>query len=80
MSEIQMEIAAQGEVVCTVLMHLKNGKTSDATGCFAEKFEFKDRGIGLEFKNRERLEEFFQKTRELYPDSSRRRRLDFCER
>jgi len=70
MSEIQMEIAAQGEVVCTVLMHLKNGKTSDATDCFAEKFEFKDRGIGLEFKSRERLEEFFQKTRELYPDSS----------
>ena len=27
-------------------------------------------GIGLEFKNRERLTEFFQKTRELYPDSS----------
>ena len=70
MSAIQMEIAAQEEVVCTVLMHLKNGKISDATACFAEKFEFKDRGIGLEFKNRERLAEFFQKTRELYPDSS----------
>jgi len=69
MSEIQMEIAAQGEVVCTVLMHLNNGKISDATACFAEKFEFKDRGIGLEFKNRERLAEFFQKTRQLYPDS-----------
>jgi ketosteroid isomerase-like protein len=70
MSEIQMEIAAQGEMVCTVLMHLENGKISNATACFAEKFEFKDRGIGLEFKNRERLAEFFQKTRELYPDSS----------
>ena len=70
MSEIQMEIAAQGEVVCTVLMHLKNGKISDATACFAERFEFNDRGIGLEFKNRDRLAEFFQKTRELYPDSS----------
>jgi len=70
MSEIQMEIAAQGEVVCTVLMHLENGKINNATACFAEKFEFKDRGIGLEFKNRERLAEFFQKTRELYPDSS----------
>jgi hypothetical protein len=43
MSEIQMEIAAQGGVVCTVLMHLKNGKISDATACFAEKFEFTDR-------------------------------------
>jgi ketosteroid isomerase-like protein len=70
MSEIQMEIATLGEVVCTVLMHLENGKINDATACFAEKFEFKDRGIGLEFKDREHLEEFFQKTRELYPDSS----------
>ncbi len=70
MSEIQIEIAAQGGVVSTVLMHLKNGKINDATACFAEKFEFKDRGIGLEFKDRERLAEFFQKTRELYPDSS----------
>jgi len=69
-SEIQMEIAAQGEVVWTVLMHLNHGKISDATACFAEKFAFKDRGIGLEFKNRERLAEFFQKSRELYPDSS----------
>ena len=70
MSEIQIEIAAPGELVCTVLMHLENEKISDATPCFAEKFEFKDRGIGLQFKNRERLAEFFRKTRELYPDSS----------
>ena len=70
MSEISMEIAAQGGVVSTVLMHLKNGKINDASACFAEKFEFKDRGIGLEFKDRERLAEFLQKTRELYPESS----------
>jgi len=70
MSRIQIEIAAQRGMVLTVLMHLKNGKINDATACFAEKFEFKDRGIGLEFKDRERLAEFFQKTRELYPDSS----------
>jgi ketosteroid isomerase-like protein len=70
MSEVQMEVAAQGQVVETMLMHLKNGKIRDAAACFAENFEFKDWGIGLEFKNRERLTEFFQKTRELYPDSS----------
>src|ERR1700730_2052442 len=70
MSRIQIEIAAQRGMVLTVLMHLKNGKINDATACFAEKFEFKDRGIGLEFKDRERLAEFFQKSRELYPDSS----------
>ena len=52
MSEIQIEIAAQGGVVLKVLMYLKNGKINDATACFAEKFEFKDRGIGLEFKDR----------------------------
>jgi hypothetical protein len=43
---------------------------NDATACFGEKFQFNDRGIGLEFKDRERLAEFFLKTRELYPDSS----------
>jgi ketosteroid isomerase-like protein len=70
MSAVQMEVTAQGQAVETMLMHLKNGKIRDAAACFAENFEFKDRGIGLEFKNRERLAEFFQKTRELYPDSS----------
>jgi len=70
MSDIQTEIAAPKGVVLTVLTHLKNGRISDATASFAEKFEFKDRGIGLEFKDRDRLAEFFQKTRELYPDSS----------
>jgi hypothetical protein len=38
-------------------------------GC-ADEFTFNDHGIGLEFKNGERLAEFFHKTRELYPDSS----------
>lgn len=70
MSEIQTESSAQGGVVLTVLMHLKSLKINEATACFAEEFEFNDRGIGLEFKDRERLAEFFEKTRELYPDSS----------
>jgi steroid delta-isomerase-like uncharacterized protein len=56
--------------VLTVLTHLKNGKIGDAIACFAEEFRFKDHGMGLEFKDKERLAEFFQKTRELYPDSS----------
>jgi hypothetical protein len=49
---VRLRWKSQQNVVSTVLMHLKNGKISDATACFAEKFEFKDRGIGLEFKNR----------------------------
>jgi hypothetical protein len=69
MSEIAIGTAASEGVVLTALTHLKNGEIDDATGCFAEKFTFKDHGIGLEFQDRKRLAEFFQKTRDLYPDS-----------
>ena len=67
MSEIGM--AASEEVVLTVLTGLKNGKIDDAMARFAEEFRFKDLGMGLEFKDKERLAEFFQKRQELYPDS-----------
>jgi steroid delta-isomerase-like uncharacterized protein len=70
MTHVQTEAAVQSEVALTMLMHLKDGKIRDATASVAEKFQFNDRGIGLELKDRERLAEFFQKTRELYPDSS----------
>jgi SnoaL-like protein len=56
------------EVVSGVLMLLNQGRIEDASSCFARKFTFKDHGIGLEFKERGRLTEFFSKTRELYPD------------
>ena len=56
-------------MVLTVLERLRNGKIEDAIACFAEEFSFKDHGVDLEFKNKERLAEFFRKTRELYPDS-----------
>jgi hypothetical protein len=69
MSEIPVGVAALEGVVLTVLTDLKNGKIDDATARFAEEFRFKDHGIGLEFKDKELLAEFFQKTRELYPDS-----------
>ncbi len=69
MIEIPIGMAASEEVVVTALTRLKNGKIDDAIARFAEEFRFKDHGIGLEFKDKERLREFFQKTRELYPDS-----------
>ena len=67
MGEIGM--AAAEEVVLSVMTHLKNGKIEDALAGFAEEFRFKDHGIGLQFKEKERLAEFLHKTRELYPDS-----------
>jgi hypothetical protein len=53
MGEIGM--AAAEEVVSSVMTHLKNGKIEDALAGFAEEFRFKDHGIGLEFKEKERL-------------------------
>jgi len=70
MTNTQLVRNVEGEVALTALAHLKNGEITDAIACFGEKFQFKDRGLGLEFRNPRRLAEFFGKTRELYPDSS----------
>ena len=69
MSEIAIGTAASEEVVLSVLTHLENGKIDHAIALFAEEFRFKDHGIGLEFKDKECLAEFFRKNRELYPDA-----------
>jgi steroid delta-isomerase-like uncharacterized protein len=69
MVEMLVEMEALEGVVLTVLERLQNGRIDDAIACFAEEFSFKDHGIGVEFKDKERLAEFFQKARELYPDS-----------
>jgi SnoaL-like polyketide cyclase len=69
MSEIAIGNGELESVVLAALTYLKNGKIGDAIACFAEEFTFKDHGMGLEFKDKERLSEFFQKTQELYPDS-----------
>ena len=67
--EIPIEMAAPEGVVLTVLTHLRNGEIDGAIARFAEEFAFKDYGIGLEFKDKKRLFEFFRKTQELYPKS-----------
>jgi len=68
-SEIAIGNGVSESVVLTAPGYLKNGKIGDTIACFAEEFRFKDHGVGLEFKDKERLTEFFQKTRELYADS-----------
>jgi steroid delta-isomerase-like uncharacterized protein len=55
--------------VLNVLTELRKGQIREAVDAFADKFKFTDYGIGLEFDDKERLAEFFQKTLELYPDS-----------
>jgi steroid delta-isomerase-like uncharacterized protein len=70
MAYVQTETATPSEIVQAVLTNLKEGKIGEAIACFARNFRFNDRGVGLEFKDREHLIEFFKKIRELYPDSS----------
>lgn len=49
---------------------MREGKVDRAVNQFGEQFAFNDYGIGLAFRDKWRLAEFFRKTRELYPDSS----------
>lgn len=70
MNQHLIELAACDETVLSPLTRLKNGTVEDAVADFAESFRFTDRGLGLEFTDRERLRDFFQKERELYPGLS----------
>ena len=71
MNHVQ-ETVVQHEVVVAMLMHLQKGEINEATAYFAERFQFIDHGIDLEFTDLRRLADFFNKDRELYPDYSLR--------
>ena len=68
MSDFGIETEATDKIVLAVIPHLNEGKIEDAVALFADQFSFKDHGIQLEFNTKERLTEFFQKARKLYPD------------
>jgi ketosteroid isomerase-like protein len=70
MREAVIEMAARKESALSTPIRLKNGTAEDAVADFAERFCFNDWGIELEFTDKERLRDFFQKERELCPDSS----------
>jgi steroid delta-isomerase-like uncharacterized protein len=68
-TEISAGTATPDEMVLTAVTNLNDGRIPETIANFAEDFTFTDHGIGLDFKDKERLAEFFQKTREFYPDS-----------
>ena len=70
MSKVSNPFATPEALISGVLADLRNGRFVDASAHFAQEFKFTDHGIGLEFKERPRLAEFFAKVREFYPDSS----------
>jgi len=68
MSEVSIQTLSPQRVVSAVLRQLNQDQIEDAVAYFTTDFRYKDHGIGLEFRDKERLTEFFRKTRELYPD------------
>ena len=82
MKEIRDECSINSDVipqrvVSAVLRELNQEQIEDAVACFTKDIRYKDHGIGLEFKDKERLAEFFQKAQELYPDSLRQTHTTF---
>jgi hypothetical protein len=69
MNKIPIGMANSEWLVRTVLAALREGQIADAVNLFGDEFAFNDYGIGLEFRDKGRLTEFFRKTRELYPYS-----------
>jgi steroid delta-isomerase-like uncharacterized protein len=50
----------------------RQGNLVELIDQFNDQFTFTDHALGLEFKDKERLTEFFAKLREHFPDSERR--------
>jgi steroid delta-isomerase-like uncharacterized protein len=55
----------------------RQGNFVEVVDQFNDQFTFTDHALGLEFKDKGRLTEFFAKTRELFPDSDRRDNIIF---
>jgi hypothetical protein len=60
---------APAEVLQSVFTALNRRNISKAVDQFADEFTFNDYGLDLEFRDKGRLIEFFQKSYELFPDT-----------
>jgi hypothetical protein len=70
MNEVSVQSLTPEILVSAVFKQLTDGHVEDAAASFAPCFRFRDHGIGLEFSDKRRLAEFFQKANELYPNRS----------
>lgn len=66
---VLIEEEAPRTVLQSVVTALNQGNISGAVDQFADDFTFTDHALNLEFKEKNRLIGFFQKSRELFPDS-----------
>jgi hypothetical protein len=67
---LSIGLDASERTLRSVLTALSKGKFSEAVGRFDDHFTFIDQALDLEFTDKERLIEFFRKSRELFPDTA----------
>ena len=58
------------QILQSALAALHEGNISEALEQFADHFTFKDQTLTLEFTDKLRLTEFFERSRELFPDTT----------
>jgi ketosteroid isomerase-like protein len=63
-------VGAPQEILQSVLAALSQWKISRAVDQFDDDLTFTDHALGLEFTDKRRLTEFFEKWRELFPDTA----------
>jgi hypothetical protein len=56
-------------IIESVVTALNNGKISEIIDLFDNQFRFIDHALGLEFTDKELLREFFEKSRDFFPDT-----------
>jgi len=66
---VTFEVIAPNGIVQSVMTALNEGNISTAVDQFDDHFKFTDHALALEFTEKERFVEFFQKSRELFPDA-----------
>jgi steroid delta-isomerase-like uncharacterized protein len=67
-----VEATAPDRILEIALTAWRQGNLVELINQFNDQFTFTDHALGLEFKDKERLTEFFAKLREHFPDSERR--------
>src|SRR5467141_3755330 len=65
------EVATSDRILQTALAAWTQGDFVEVADQFNDQFTFTDHALGLEFKDKGRLTEFFAKIRERFPDSKR---------
>jgi hypothetical protein len=58
------------QILQSVVEDLNQGRFSEVVRRFDDCFRYKDHALALEFTDKRRLSEFFEKSRELFPDTT----------